>query len=241
MSRKEYLKTLDPLHIELVRMQSWVKEKRLRLLVIIEGRDAAGKGGAIKRIAQHLNPRVCRIVALDKPSDRERTQWYFQRFVAHLPAGGEIVLFDRSWYNRGGVERVMGFCAREETNEFLRSTPEFERMLIRSGILLLKIYFSISKKEQRRRLENRRKDPLRHWKLSSLDLKAQDRWDDYTRAWNDIFARTATPDAPWTMVETDEKRRARVNAIRVLLHAVDYPKKRGALLAPDPGIVEVLS
>ncbi len=237
LSDADYLDLIMPLHAELLKMQNWVKERGLRLLVINEGRDAAGKGGTIKRFLEHMNPRGARVVALDKPSDRERTQWYFQRYIAHLPCGGEIVFFDRSWYNRAMVERAMGFCSGAEVKEFLRSVPELERMLIRSGIKLFKFYYSVSKEAQARRFDKRVKDSLRQWKLSPVDQASQDKWDEYTRAKEDMFFFTSTADSPWTIIKSDDKKRARINAIRFLLSQVDYPERRDELLGIDRRIV----
>jgi len=240
LSGADYLDLITPLHVELLKMQNWVKEEGLRILVINEGRDAAGKGGTIKRFVEHMNPRGARVVALDKPSDRERTQWYFQRYMAHLPRGGEIVFFDRSWYNRAMVERVMGFCSGAEVKEFLRAVPELERMLIRSGIKLIKFYYSVSKDAQARRFAKRVDDPLRQWKLSPVDQESQDKWDAYTRAKEDMFFFTSTADAPWTIIKSDDKKRARINAIRHLLSQVDYPDRRGELLGIDRRVVRTV-
>jgi polyphosphate kinase len=222
ISKKIYEKELAKLQIELVKLQRWVQFKGLKIVVVFEGRDAAGKGGAIKRISECLNPRVCRIVALSTPSDRERTQWYFQRYVAHLPAAGEIALFDRSWYNRAGVEKVMGFCTYEEYNEFLRSCPQFEMMIQRSGIILIKYWFSVSDQEQERRFQDRIKDPTKRWKISSMDLKAREKWVDYSKAKDDMFAATDIPESPWNVVEADDKRRARLNFISHFLDSIPY-------------------
>ncbi len=222
ISRKIYEKELAKLQIELVKLQRWVQHKALKVVVVFEGRDAAGKGGAIKRISECLNPRVCRIVALGTPSDREKTQWYFQRYVAHLPAAGEIVLFDRSWYNRAGVEKVMGFCTYEEYNEFLRSCPQFEMMIQRSGIILIKYWFSVSDQEQERRFQDRIKDPTKRWKISPMDLHAREKWVDYSKAKDDMFAATDIPESPWNVVEADDKRRARLNFISNLLDTIPY-------------------
>ncbi|WP_426314220.1 polyphosphate kinase 2 [Methylobacterium fujisawaense] len=222
LDRKVYFRELLRLQHELVRLQDWVQERKLRVVVLFEGRDSAGKGGVIKRITQRLNPRVCRVAALPAPSERERTQWYFQRYVAHLPAGGEIVLFDRSWYNRAGVERVMGFCTEAEVEEFFRSVPEFERMLVRSGIVLLKYWFSITDAEQEFRFQMRIRDPLKQWKLSPMDVESRRRWEDYTRAKEDMLARTHIPEAPWRVVEAVDKRRARLNCISHLLGQIPY-------------------
>ena len=205
------------LQIELVKLHYWIKEKGLKVVVIFEGRDAAGKGGVIKRITERLNPRICRVVALGTPSDREKTQWYFQRYVPHLPAAGEMVLFDRSWYNRAGVEHVMGFCTEEEYNEFLRSCPEFERMLIRSGIILVKYWFSVSDEEQERRFQARLDDPTKRWKLSPMDLESRRRWIEYSKAKDKMFAHTDTKQSPWYVVNSDDKRRAHLNCISHLL------------------------
>jgi polyphosphate kinase 2 len=233
----DYLRLIMPLHVELLKMQNWVKAEGEKVLVINEGRDAGGKGGTIKRMIEHMNPRGCRVVALDKPSEREQSQWYFQRYITHLPSAGEVVLFDRSWYNRAMVERVMGFCNGEQVKEFLRSVPELERMFIRSGVKLFKFYYSVSKKEQARRFANRTHDPLRQWKLSPVDQESQDKWDDYTSAKEDMFFFTSTADSPWIIIKSDDKKRARINAMRYLLSQLDYPDKREELLTWDPRIV----
>jgi polyphosphate kinase 2 len=222
MDRKLYFKELFRLQAELVRLQDWVVHRGLKIVVIFEGRDAAGKGGVIKRITQRLNPRVCRVAALPAPTERERTQWYFQRYAAHLPAAGEIVLFDRSWYNRAGVERVMGFCTEEEVEEFLRTVPEFERMLVRSGIILIKYWFSITDDEQHFRFMMRIHDPLKQWKLSPMDLESRRRWEAYTKAKEAMLERTHIAEAPWWIVEAVDKKRARLNCIQHLLSAVPY-------------------
>ncbi|AWN36213.1 polyphosphate kinase 2 [Methylobacterium radiodurans] len=222
LSRKLYFRELLRLQHELVQLQDWVQDRKLRVVVLFEGRDSAGKGGVIKRITQRLNPRVCRVAALPAPSERERTQWYFQRYVAHLPAAGEIVLFDRSWYNRAGVERVMGFCSEAEVEEFFRSVPEFERMLVRSGIVLLKYWFSITDAEQELRFRMRIEDPLKQWKLSPMDVESRRRWEDYTRAKEDMLARTHIPEAPWRVVEAVDKKRARLNCISHILEQIPY-------------------
>ena len=222
LKRKAYEAELARLSVELVKMQEWVKATGTRIVVAFEGRDAAGKGGTIKRIVAPLNPRFARVAALPAPSDRERTQWYFQRYVAHLPAAGEIVLFDRSWYNRAGVERVMGFATDEEVEEFFRATPEFERMLIRSGITLVKYWFSVSDAEQERRFQARIDDPTRRWKLSPMDLESRTRWVEYSKAKDDMFAHTDTKQSPWFVVEADDKRRARLNVISHLLSLIPY-------------------
>jgi polyphosphate kinase 2 len=218
--RRNYFRELFRLQGELVKLQDWVVERGLKVVVIFEGRDAAGKGGVIKRITQRLNPRVCRVAALPAPNERERTQWYFQRYVAHLPAAGEIVLFDRSWYNRAGVERVMGFCSDAEYDEFFRSTPEFERMLVRSGILLVKYWFSITDEEQHRRFMLRIQDPLKQWKLSPMDLESRRRWELYTKAKETMLERTHIPEARWWVVDAVDKKRARLNCIRHLLSLI---------------------
>lgn len=222
ISKKKYEKELAKLQIELVNLQRWVQHAGLKIVVIFEGRDAAGKGGAIKRISECLNPRVCKVVALGTPSDREKTQWYFQRYVAHLPAAGEIVLFDRSWYNRAGVEKVMGFCTYDEYNEFMRSCPQFEMMIQRSGIILIKYWFSVSDKEQEKRFQERINSPTKRWKISPMDLKAREKWVDYSRAKDDMFAATDVPESPWNVVEADDKKRARLNCISHLLETVPY-------------------
>ena len=222
LSKKKYKQELAELQVELVKLQRWVKHKGLKVVVLFEGRDAAGKGGTIKRINETLNPRICKVVALGTPSDREKTQWYFQRYVAHLPAAGEIVLFDRSWYNRAGVERVMGFCTYDEYNEFMRSCPQFEMMIQRSGIILIKYWFSVSDKEQEKRFQDRIKDPTKRWKISPMDLKAREKWVDYSKAKDDMFAATDIPESPWNVVEADDKKRARLNCISHLLNSVPY-------------------
>jgi polyphosphate kinase 2 len=222
LDRGKYFAELFRLQGELVKLQDWVVQENLKMVVLFEGRDAAGKGGAIKRITQRMNPRVCRVAALPAPSARERTQWYFQRYVAHLPAGGEIVLFDRSWYNRAGVERVMGFCTEPEVEEFFRSVSEFEKMLVRSGIVLLKYWFSITDDEQHLRFEVRIRDPLKQWKLSPMDLESRRRWEDYTRAKETMLDRTHIPEAPWWIVDAVDKKRARLNCIHHLLSQVPY-------------------
>ncbi|MBU6382152.1 MAG: polyphosphate kinase 2 [Betaproteobacteria bacterium] len=222
LARRVYFTELIRLQRELVKLQDWVVANRYRLVVVFEGRDAAGKGGVIKRIAQRLNPRVCRIAALPAPNDREKTQWYFQRYVSHLPAGGEIVLFDRSWYNRAGVETVMGFCNQDDLEEFFRSTPEFERMLVRSGIKLVKYWFSITDEEQHARFLARIHDPLKQWKLSPMDLESRKRWEDYTRAKENMLERTHIEESPWHVVSAVDKKRARLNCIHHLLNQVPY-------------------
>ncbi|HIH0942570.1 TPA: polyphosphate kinase 2 [Vibrio cholerae] len=222
LDKQVYERELELLQIELVKLQEWVKQEKLKLVVIFEGRDAAGKGGVIKTITEKLNPRVCRVAALPAPTEKEKTQWYFQRYVAHLPAGGEIVLFDRSWYNRAGVEKVMGFCSDEEYQEFLRSCPEFERMLQRSGIILLKYWFSVSDEEQERRFIERINTPLKRWKFSPMDLESRQRWAAYSRAKDEMFAYTDTKHCPWWVVPSDDKKRARLNCISHLLSSVEY-------------------
>lgn len=222
LKRSVYEAKLAELHFELVKMQYWIKASGQRLVLIFEGRDAAGKGGAIKSIIAPLNPRGCRVVALGTPSDRERTQWYFQRYVAHLPAAGEIVLFDRSWYNRAGVEHVMGFCSDEEYTEFMRSCPEFERMLVRSGLILLKYWFSVSDEEQEHRFEERAGNPARRWKLSPMDLESMAKWVEYSKAKDEMFRHTDIKQAPWWTVEADNKRRARLSCIAHILSSVPY-------------------
>ncbi len=222
LPKKTYEKELARLQLELVKMQYWVKHTGTRIVILFEGRDAAGKGGTIKRITEPLNPRGCRVVALGTPSDREKTEWYFQRYVAHLPAAGEIVCFDRSWYNRAGVEKVMGFCTDEQYREFMQACPEFERMLVRSGIILLKYWFSVSDEEQERRFQSRTTDPARRWKLSPMDLESRDRWAEYSQAKDAMFAHTNIPEAPWFTVEADDKKNARLNCISHILCKVPY-------------------
>ncbi len=225
MLRRDYEGQKFQLQTELLKLQAWVKELRQRVIILFEGRDAAGKGGTIKRFMEHLNPRGARVVALEKPSDVERGQWYFQRYVQHLPTAGEVVLFDRSWYNRAGVERVMGFCSEADYEEFLRQAPEFERNLVRSGIHLIKFWFSVSREEQRRRFKERRNHPLKQWKLSPVDLASLDKWEGYTRAKEAMFFHTDTADSPWTVVKSGDKKRARLNAMRYVLHALPYTGK----------------
>jgi polyphosphate kinase 2 len=237
MSRKSYEQQKYQLQVELLKLQAWTKDTGQRVVIIFEGRDAAGKGGAIKRFMEHLNPRGARVVALEKPSDVERGQWYFQRYVQHLPTAGEIVLFDRSWYNRAGVERVMGFCTQEEYAEFMRQVPEFERNLVRSGMHLVKFWFSVSRKEQRRRFKERELHPLKQWKLSPVDLASLDKWDEYTRAKEATFFYTDTADAPWTVVKSDCKKRARLHAMRYVLHRMPYKKKDISTIGPIDGMI----
>jgi polyphosphate kinase 2 len=226
IASKFYESELARLQIELVKLQEWIKSEGLKVVVVFEGRDAAGKGGVIKRITQVLNPRVCRVVALPAPTEREQTQWYFQRYVEHLPAAGEMVIFDRSWYNRAGVERVMGFCTSEEYQEFMRSCPEFERMLVRSGIQLIKYWFSVSDEEQERRFQGRRLDPTKQWKLSPMDLESRDRWVEYSKAKDYNFAHTDIKQAPWFVVDADVKKHARLNCISHLLSSIPYKDKK---------------
>ena len=238
MSRKTYERQKYRLQVEFLKAQAWVKDSGQRVVVLFEGRDAAGKGGAIKRFTEHLNPRGARVVALEKPTETERGQWYFQRYVEHLPTAGEIVLFDRSWYNRAGVERVMGFCSEPEYQEFMRQAPEFERMLVRQGIHLFKFWFSVSRREQRRRFREREVHPLKQWKLSPVDLASLDKWDDYTRAKEAMFFHTDTTDSPWIVIKSDCKKRARLNAMRYLLHKLPYAKKdTDQIGAVDPLLV----
>lgn len=222
LDRKTFDKELERLQVELVLLQQWVKAQGLRVVVVFEGRDAAGKGGVIKRIAERTNPRQVRIAALGTPTEREKSEWYFQRYVPHLPAAGEIVLFDRSWYNRAGVEHVMGFCTNDEYQEFLRSCPEFERMLVRSGVILVKYWFSVSDEEQERRFQARNEDPLKRWKLSPMDIESRARWVEYSRAKDTMFVHTDIKQAPWYVVEADDKRRARLNCISHLLSLIPY-------------------
>lgn len=238
MLRTEYESLKQPLQIELLKMQNWVKETGQRVVILFEGRDAAGKGGTIKRMMEHLNPRGAHVIALEKPSEHERGQWYFQRYIKHLPSAGEIVLFDRSWYNRAGVEKVMGFCSPHEYLEFMRQAPEFERMLVRSGIILFKLWFSVSREEQLRRFQQRRLDPLKQWKLSPIDLASLDKWDDYTEAKESMFFYTDTADAPWTVIKSDDKMRARINALRFILDSMPYSNRDTQVVVPaDPLIV----
>ena len=222
LKKKFYEKELVRIQLELVKLQEWIKEKKLKVVVIFEGRDAAGKGGVIKRITQRLNPRICRVVALATPTEREKSQWYFQRYAAHLPAAGEMVLFDRSWYNRAGVEKVMGFCTIEEYREFLRSCPEFERMLVRSGILLIKYYFSVSDEEQEKRFQSRIRDRTKRWKLSPMDMESRSRWVEYSKAKDEMFVYTDIKQAPWYVVNADDKKKARLNCMSHLLSVIKY-------------------
>jgi len=235
---KLYEQQMAELQVELLKLQNWVKETGERIIVLFEGRDAAGKGGTIKRFMEHLNPRGARVVALEKPNERERTQWYFQRYIENLPAGGEIVFLDRSWYNRAGVERVMGFCSPNDYLEFMRQCPELERMLVRSGIRLFKFWFSVTREEQFRRFQSRENDPLKQWKLSPIDKASLDKWDDYTEAKEAMFFYTDTADAPWTIIKSDDKKRARLNCMQYFLSSVPYPNKnRRIVTGPDPLIV----
>ncbi len=238
LSRKSYEKQKYHLQVELLKVQAWVKATRQKVVILFEGRDAAGKGGTIKRFMEHLNPRGARVVALEKPSEVERGQWYFQRYVQHLPTAGEIVMFDRSWYNRAGVERVMGFCSDDEYSEFVRQAPEFERNLVRSGVHLIKFWFSVSQSEQLRRFEERKAHPLKQWKLSPVDLSSLDKWDAYTKAKEAMFFHTDTADAPWTVIKSDCKKRARLNAMRYVLHRLAYQGKDVEAIGPlDPLLV----
>lgn len=229
LTKKFYEKELSKLQVELVKLQEWIKHEGLKVVIIFEGRDAAGKGGVIKRITQSLNPRICKVIALGTPTEREKTQWYFQRYVPHLPAAGEMVLFDRSWYNRAGVEKVMGFCSDEEYKEFLRSCPEFERMLVRSGIVLIKYYFSVSDEEQERRFQVRIHDRTKRWKLSPMDLESRKKWVEYSKAKDEMFAYTDIKQAPWYVVNADNKKKARLNTINHLLSLIQYKD-----LTPEP-------
>jgi polyphosphate kinase 2 len=237
MSRRTYEREKYRLQVELLKLQAWVKETGQRVVILFEGRDAAGKGGTIKRFMEHLNPRGARTVALEKPSEIERGQWYFQRYAQHLPTAGEIVLFDRSWYNRAGVERVMGFCSELEYQEFMRQAPEFERMLVRQGIQLIKFWFSVSREEQRRRFKERRVHPLKQWKLSPIDLASLDKWEDYTKAKEAMFFYTDTADAPWTVIKSDCKKRARLNALRYILHRLPYTNKDAGRIGPMDSLI----
>ncbi len=238
MPSKDYEANMLELQVELLKAQRWIKEVGERIVMMFEGRDAAGKGGTIKRFMEHLNPRGARVVALEKPSERERTQWYFQRYVEHLPSAGDIVFFDRSWYNRAGVERVMGFSSPNEYLEFMRQCPDLERMLVRSGIRLYKYWFSVTREEQYRRFKARETDPLKQWKLSPIDLASLDKWDDYTEAKEAMFFYTDTADAPWTIIKSDDKKRARLNTMQHFLSTLDYPNKdRSVVKGPDPLIV----
>jgi len=234
LKKQFYEKELKQLFIELVKLQNWIKNEQLKVVILFEGRDAAGKGGVIKKIAEPLNPRICRVVALGIPTEREKTQWYFQRYVPYLPAAGEIVLFDRSWYNRAGVEKVMGYCTEEEYWEFLRSCPSFERMLMHSGIILIKYWFSVSEEEQEKRFLNRIENPTKRWKFSPTDLISRERWVEYSKAKDDMFSYTDTKQAPWYVVESDDKRRAQLNCIRHLLSLIEYKEDESPQLELGP-------
>ncbi|HEY8125809.1 MAG TPA: polyphosphate kinase 2 [Methylocystis sp.] len=238
LSEKVYLRHMETLQVELLKAQNWVKETGQRIVLLFEGRDAAGKGGTIKRFMEHLNPRGARVVALEKPSERERSQWYFQRYIQHLPAAGEIVFFDRSWYNRAGVERVMNFCTPNEYLDFMRQCPDLERMFVNSGVRLYKYWFSVTREEQQRRFRSRMNDPLKQWKLSPIDRASMDKWDDYTEAKEAMFFFSDTADAPWIVIKSDDKKRARLNCMQHFLSSLDYPNKDyGVVHGPDPLIV----
>ena len=239
--RYDYDEELEKLHLELMKLQEWIKAQGLKVLVLFEGRDTAGKGGVIKRIIEPLNPRLCRVVALATPTERERSQWYFQRYVAHLPAAGELVLFDRSWYNRAGVEHVMGFCTKDEYDEFLRAAPLFEEMLVRSGIILVKYWFSVSPEEQDKRFTERMGNPLKRWKLSPMDIESRAKWDDYSRAKDDMFRRTDTARCPWYVVDSEDQKVARLNCITHLLTLIDYEDMEAPQidLPPRKGVGEI--
>ena len=238
LGTRSYEEQMAPLQVELLKLQNWVKETGERIIVLFEGRDAAGKGGTIKRFMEHLNPRGARVVALEKPSERERSQWYFQRYIENLPSGGEIVFFDRSWYNRAGVERVMGFCSPNDYLEFMRQCPELERMLVRTGIRLFKFWFSVTREEQLNRFLSRENDPLKQWKLSPIDKASLDKWDDYTEAKEAMFFYTDTADAPWTVIKSDDKKRARLNCMQFFLSSLPYPNRNAKVVTgPDPLIV----
>ena len=235
---KIYEKQKTDLQVELLKAQRWARETGQKIVTLFEGRDAAGKGGTIKRFMEHLNPRGARVVALEKPTDRERNQWYFQRYVKHLPAAGEMVFFDRSWYNRAGVERVMGFCTEEEVAEFMRQCPEFERMLVHSGTILFKFWFSVHQEEQAKRFKSRETDPLKQWKLSPIDIASRSKWDEYTTAREAMLTHTNTSTNPWTLIRSDDKQRARINCMRYFLRNLDYPDKDKKIVkTPDPLIV----
>ncbi|MEL6979170.1 MAG: polyphosphate kinase 2 [Pseudomonadota bacterium] len=238
ISRPSYEKHKAELQIELLKLQEWVKNTGRKIVILFEGRDAAGKGGTIKRFTEHLNPRGARVVALEKPTELEKSQWYFQRYIKQFPSGGEIVLFDRSWYNRAGVERVMGFCTPTEYLEFMREAPEIERMMVRNGIILFKYWFSVTQEEQLRRFTARKDEPLKKWKLSPIDLQSLDKWDDYTEAKEAMFFYTDTADAPWTIIKSNDKKRARLNCMKHFLASLDYPEKNRKVVGePDPLIV----
>lgn len=238
MACQDYEKIKQSLQIELLKLQHWMRQEGKRLIVLFEGRDAAGKGGAIKRFMEHLNPRGARVVALEKPTETEEGQWYFQRYIEHFPTAGEMVFFDRSWYNRAGVERVMGFCTPLEFTRFMHQAPEFERLLVEDGIVLIKLWFSVGQKEQLKRFKERKHDPLKQWKLSPIDLASLDRWDDYTQAKEDMFFHTNTADAPWTVIKSNDKKRARLEAMRYVLNHFDYAEKDSKVVGEvDPLIV----
>ena len=238
LSRKHYERDMERLQIELVKLQAWARDSGTRIACVFEGRDAAGKGGTISRFRANLNPRAARVVALSKPTETERTQWYFQRYISHLPAAGEMVFFDRSWYNRAGVERVMGFCTEEQVAEFMRQVPEFEDMLTNSGTILYKFWFSVRQDEQERRFKSRETDPLKQWKLSKVDLASRTKWDEYTDAREDMFKHTNTASNPWILIKSDDKKRARINCMRFFLANLDYPDKDSSVIGlPDPLIV----
>ncbi len=238
MDKKLYEREKTALQIELLKVQHWAKETGQKIMALFEGRDAAGKGGTIKRFMEHLNPRGARVVALEKPTEREKNQWYLQRYVQHLPTAGEMVFFDRSWYNRAGVERVMGFCTDEQHARFMRQCPDFERMLVNSGAILFKFWFSVHKDEQARRFESRETDPLKRWKLSPIDIASRTLWDEYTEAREEMLSYTHTEKNPWTLIKSDDKRRARINCLRLFLSRLDYPDKDAAVVStPDPNIV----
>lgn len=242
MKLVEYEREKHLLQIELLKVQKWAKEEGKKIVVLFEGRDAAGKGGTIKRFTEHLNPRIARVIALEKPSERELSQWYFQRYVRHLPAGGEILMYDRSWYNRAGVEKVMGFCSDRQHLEFMRQAPVFERMLVNSDTILFKFWFSVTRQEQLRRFRARKSDPLKQWKLSPIDVASLERWDDYTKARQSMFFNTDTADAPWTVVKSDDKKRARISCMRYFLNGLDYPDKDTSVVyQPDELIVGPVS
>ncbi|CAM2923004.1 polyphosphate kinase 2 [Helicobacter burdigaliensis] len=243
LNKKFYEKEIEKLQIELIKLQNWVKKYQKKVIVILEGRDAAGKGGTIKALREHLNPRGARVVALQKPSDVEKTQWYFQRYIDELPNGGEIVFFDRSWYNRAGVERVMNFCSNEQYKEFILQVSHLEQMLIESGYILFKFFLDVGREEQRKRIESRKDEPLKRWKLSPIDELSLNLWDEYTEAFEKMFSRTHTPFAPWLIVDSNDKKRARINLARILLSKIDYEDKdaQNVCLLADPGIVSYYS
>ena len=242
MDLQKYENTKHELQIELLKVQDWVKKTGQKIVVLFEGRDAAGKGGTAKRFIEHLNPRGAHIVALEKPTEQEQGQWYFQRYIKHLPSAGEIVLFDRSWYNRAGVERVMGFCSSAEYLEFMRQAPQFERMLVNSGIYLFKYWFSVSQKAQKKRMKSRMEDPLKRWKISPIDMESMGKWTEYSAAKEAMFFYTDTADSPWTVIKSDDKKRARIGCMRHFLHSLDYPDKDASIVKkPDPLIVGAAS